>query len=310
MTPPDSHAKLTLSALENGKHVLCEKPLTITLDDAQRVIELAHSKNRILAANLIMRYDPIAHKVKQLIDSELLGKPLHAFFENYASDESLGPEHWFWKPEKSGCIFIEHGVHFFDLFQYWFGDFKVVSAQQSSRPNQLTDDKRPIIDQMSCTAIFRDYMPVNFYHGLTQADRLDRQEIRIVFERGSIRLFEWVPNAYELDGIMSKSDFENALNIMTPQNFDLLESYDQKDRNVTSYHKNYQVDGRYILKGDVQMSKSNLYGTMLRALLSDQIARIHDTNHKRLLTEMNGLNSLKAAVHATELATQQVSPFS
>ncbi|QQE12440.1 Gfo/Idh/MocA family oxidoreductase [Planctomycetota bacterium] len=309
VTPPDSHAKITLEALEHGKHVLCEKPLTITLDDAQRVVELANSKNRVLAANLIMRYDPLSLRVKNLIDSGILGKPLHGFFENYAGDESLGPDHWFWKPEKSGGIFIEHGVHFFDLFKYWLGDFKIVSAQQSARPNHQTDDGRPVIDQVNCAAIFRDYIPVNFYHGFTQPHRLDRQEMRIVFEHGSIRLFEWVPNSYEVDCILTKKEFEQIQNIMNPQSFDILESYDQNEITVHSYHKTYTVDGRYLLKGDVQMSKTDLYGTMLRSLLADQIAKIYDPSHERLLTEANGFNTLQAAVRATELAQEHHSPF-
>ncbi|QDU34448.1 Glucose--fructose oxidoreductase precursor [Poriferisphaera corsica] len=308
-TPPFAHTNIAIQALNNGKHVLCEKPLTLTLDEAQCMIELARSQKRVLAANLIMRYDPLSQKVKQLIDSNILGQPLHGFFENYAADEPLPPTHWFWKPELSGGIFIEHGVHFFDLYRYWLGDFKISSAQHTARPNQLTDDGRPIMDQVNCTAIVRDYIPVNFYHGFTQPHRLDRQEMRIVFERGSIRLFEWVPTSYELDCILSKHDFEQVQTILQPQSFEITENYSQTDREFHSYNRDYLIDGRYRITGDVQMPKTDLYGHMVRALLDDQITFIHNPNHQRLLTEDNGFTSLQAAVHATELASQLGSPF-
>ncbi|MBQ0906006.1 Gfo/Idh/MocA family oxidoreductase [Micromonospora sp. U21] len=44
----------------------------------------------------------------------MLGPVRRLAFENDASDEDLGPEHWFWDERASGGIFVEHGVHFFD----------------------------------------------------------------------------------------------------------------------------------------------------------------------------------------------------
>jgi predicted dehydrogenase len=49
-------------------------------------------------------------------------------FLNEAGDEGLGPEHWFWDRDTSGGIFVEHGVHFFDLVASWLGAGHVVAA--------------------------------------------------------------------------------------------------------------------------------------------------------------------------------------
>ena len=145
-TPPSTHCELAIAALDAGKHVLCEKPLATTLADARRMIDAARTARRFLAVNLIMRYDPLNQAVARILEAGLLGAPLHAFFENYAGDTPLCPEHWFWKPEISGGIFIEHGVHFFDLFRMWFGPGEVVAAQQSERP-----ESSGIMDQVHCT---------------------------------------------------------------------------------------------------------------------------------------------------------------
>ena len=192
-TPPSTHRELAIAALDAGKHVLCEKPLATTVADARRMIEVARTARRFLAVNLIMRYDPLNQAVARILETGLLGAPLHAFFENYAGDTPLGAGHWFWNPQVSGGIFIEHGVHFFDLFRMWFGPGEVVAAQQSER---LAGG---IIDQVHCTVRYDSVLLANFYHGFHQSSRMESQEARIVCERGTIRLFEWVPTRLEID---------------------------------------------------------------------------------------------------------------
>jgi predicted dehydrogenase len=88
-TPPFLHAPQGLAALRAGKHVLCEKPLAITLEQADAMNEAARQRGLLLTVNLMQRYNPIFDAVKHLIQTRLLGDLLHGFFENYASDENL-----------------------------------------------------------------------------------------------------------------------------------------------------------------------------------------------------------------------------
>ena len=295
-TPPFTHKDIVMAALRAGKHVLCEKPLATEIDDAREMVDAARDAGRVLAVNLIMRYNPISETVKHIIDKRLLGEPLHGFFENYAKDEPLPPDHWFWKRDKSGGIFIEHGVHFFDLFAWWLGPGRVVSAQETVRPG--TD----IVEQVNCTASYGDVL-VNFYHGFHQAARMDRQEMRLLFERGTVRLFEWVPTQIEIDCIATEETMEAVKALLQRiEKADAVETYSGSDRDVTSRHKSYEVDGRYLIRADVDMTKPELYGHVLRGLLSDQLAAISDPGHTRRVTEDNGLTSLEMAAAATELA--------
>ena len=98
-----------------------------------------------------------------MIERRLLGELLHGYFENYASDENLPAEHWFWDRAKSGGIFVEHGVHFFDMFAGWLGAGEVVAAQASRRAGTNIED------QVQCTVRYGDGVHVNFYHGFTAA---------------------------------------------------------------------------------------------------------------------------------------------
>src|SRR5438045_9710008 len=111
----------------------------------------------------MQRYNPLFALVKKIHQEKLLGNFLHGYFENYASDQNLHPDHWFWDKSKSGGIFIEHGVHFFDLFAGWLGKGKVVGAWQLSRANS----RQQITDRVQATVLYNGGL-VNFYHGFDQ----------------------------------------------------------------------------------------------------------------------------------------------
>src|SRR4029078_9922985 len=126
---------------------------------ADELIAIARRQDRLLVSNLMQRYNPLFAMVGQLIEGRLLGQLLHGYFENYASDENLPAEHWFWDREKSGGIFLENGVHFFDLFAGWLGRSEVVSAQASIRPGTNIED------QVQCAVRYRNGAHRDFYHG-------------------------------------------------------------------------------------------------------------------------------------------------
>jgi len=294
--PPWTHRELTEKSLRAGKHVLCEKPLALTADDAQAMLDLAREKNLLLVADLLMRYNPLCEAVKQIIDRRLLGEPLHGFFENYAKDEPLPPGHWFWDPAHSGGIFVEHAVHFFDLFRWWLGEMKLESAQSVRRPNS------EITEQVQCVCRYDNDVLVNFYHGFTQAERMDRQEMRILFERGTLQLVEWMPTKLQIDCIVTDRQLSALQDLLPHAVVETVKSYRGDERQVTSRHKPYEVDGRYLIRADTGMEKLDLYGHALRGLLADQVAFLRAPSHARRITEDHGRTSLVSAAAAQCLA--------
>jgi len=296
--PPVSHVALVTQALAAGKHVLCEKPLATNLDDARAMVGRARRAKRLLAVNLIMRYNPLCQAVDLIIKKGLLGEPLHGFFENYAKDEPLGPDHWFWDRDKSGGIFIEHGVHFFDLVEWWLGPGVVLASQESKRPG--TD----LVEHVNCTIAYGDGVLFNFYHGFHQTTRMDRQELRIVFERGSLALTEWVPTRLTIDAIVDDAALEMLQDIMPAAEVETVATYRGNERLCTSRHKPYAVDRRVVVSCGAGMSKQELYAHVLRALLADQVAAVRNSSHQRRVNESNGISSLETAVAADRLARE------
>ncbi len=69
-TPPFLHFPQALAALEAGKHVICEKPLAMTVEQADALIGVARKNDRVLVANLMQRYNPLYDAVNRLIQSQ------------------------------------------------------------------------------------------------------------------------------------------------------------------------------------------------------------------------------------------------
>jgi predicted dehydrogenase len=295
-TPPFLHFSQAKGALESGKHVICEKPLALTVEEADELIKIAHSRDCLLVANLMQRYNPLFEMVGRVIASKALGELLHGYFENYASDENLPAEHWFWDRAKSGGIFIEHGVHFFDLFAGWLGAGEAVAAQASCRPGTNIED------QVQCTVRYRDGVHVNFYHGFHQPGRMDRQELRLIFERGDLLLLGWVPTYARIHAIADEADTRTLSEIFPGARIDALVPYGPKDRHCVGHGREYDVYQEFELHWGEGRQKSRVYGELLRGLMSDQIGWIRDRNHTRKTTEQNGRDSVAVACAADRLA--------
>jgi len=295
-TPPFLHHEQAMAALTAGKHVICEKPLAMDLEQAEEMLAAAEEHDVLVVANLMQRYNPVFEIVQRLVESKVLGEVLHGYFENYANDEGLPAEHWFWDRAKSGGIFIEHGVHFFDMFAGWLGPGSVESAQVSIRPGTAIED------QVQCAARYCGDIMVNFYHGFTQTGRMDRQELRLLFERGDVTLYEWIPTSVRVHAVADEQGTRRLCELFPGARLDVSANYGPKDRACRGRHKDLDVYQTIDLAYGLGDSKMHRYGELLRAVMADQMAWISDHGHQRRITEENGRASLAMAVEADRLA--------
>jgi len=295
-TPPFLHHEQAMAALRRDKHVICEKPLALTLEEADEMIALARERDRLLVADLMQRYNPIFAAVRALITERLLGEPLNGTFENYANDEGLGPGHWFWDRSKSGGIFVEHGVHFFDLFAGWFGRGRVVAAQRTLRPGESVEE------QVQCTVRYGETVLVNLYHGFHQTARMDRQELRLVFERGDVTLHEWVPTQVRVYGLVEEAAARRLCELFPGARLDIAETYPPSQRFFHARHRTFEAFELIELHHGEGHRKMYRYGELLRAMMADQTAWIRDRSHERLVTEQHGRDALAMALQARRLA--------
>jgi len=295
-TPPFLHFEQAMAALTAGKHVICEKPLALTVEEADQLLAVARERDLLMVTNLMQRYNPVFNQVRRLIEDATLGKFLHGQFENYASDEYLPADHWFWNTAKSGGIFVEHGVHFFDLFTGWLGPGEVTASAAGIRP------KTGVEEQVECFVRYADGTWVTFYHGFHQAQRMDRQVMKLIFEHGDVTLLDWIPTRVRIHALVDEQQNRHLAELFPTAVLDITAMYGPSDRVHHSRHQSVDAFQMIELADGDQDLKQHRYGRMLRAMMTDQVAWIHDRTHRRVITETNGRDSLAVACEANRLA--------
>ena len=296
-TPPSTHHELVLAAARAAKHVLCEKPLACSVADAEEMLAAAAEAHTIAPVNFVLRYNGITDCVKAIIDSGVLGKVLSGRLTNCATDTPLGPDHWFWNKGLSGGIFIEHGVHFFDLYSHWLGAGEVVSAHARLREGTGQEDR------VTCTLAYESGAVASHYHGFDQMALMDRTDHRLVCECGDIRVEGWIPLTLSVDAAVDDEGAE-ALGALCPGcRVEVLQTYDGSP--TVGRGKQRRVTQRIRLTHTPQPDKQTLYADSIRALLADQVAFIRDGAHKRRVTEANGLAAVALAERAAALAAAE-----
>jgi len=117
--PPYRHAEVAISALTAGKHVFCEKPLTLDAVSANEVVEVAKKCNRLLLVGHVLPFFPEYAWARQLIDSGQYGKPIGGSFRRVISDPKWLENYW--NPALVGGPMLDLHVHDAHFIRYLFG---------------------------------------------------------------------------------------------------------------------------------------------------------------------------------------------
>jgi predicted dehydrogenase len=122
-TPNSLHEPIAVAALAAGKHVMCEKPLALSLDGARRMAAAAHEAGRVTAVNHRYRWVPAARYLKELLDNGEAGEIRQIFlnyFNGLVADPST-PLQWRQTRAEGGGVLADIGSHLIDLSLWWLG---------------------------------------------------------------------------------------------------------------------------------------------------------------------------------------------
>ena len=135
--PIGLHHEIAVACLEAGKHVLCEKPLAVSVRAGQRMVEAAASRGLVLGVAENVRYRPDARMMKYLLEADVLGRVQVWASARLGAALSLGfkPDAVFdgtpWRHRKAlagGGLALDAGVHTFHNIRYLCGEVSRVSA--------------------------------------------------------------------------------------------------------------------------------------------------------------------------------------
>lgn len=144
------HYQMTMDALNEGKHVICEKPIAMNLEEADRMIEAAHELGLWLLITLNQRFMPIHRKVKELLNDGQVGTPflVNAYIAGDVTVLMNDPYHWKGTWDRAGGgAFFDTGTHLVDLMHYWFGEPTAVNATLKRlmvKPENKADDNAAV----------------------------------------------------------------------------------------------------------------------------------------------------------------------
>jgi myo-inositol 2-dehydrogenase/D-chiro-inositol 1-dehydrogenase/scyllo-inositol 2-dehydrogenase (NAD+) len=129
-TPTFTHHPLTVEAAEAGKHIFCEKPMALTLKEADEMISVARRNNVKLQIGFMRRFDPEFRKAKSLIDEGVIGKPV--LVKSVGRGPGLPPR-WALDPRTGLGMVAEVNSHDFDTLRWFMNDeFKMIYADAAA----------------------------------------------------------------------------------------------------------------------------------------------------------------------------------
>lgn len=141
-TPNGYHAQQALEVLDAKKHVIIEKPMALTKQDAEKVIFKALHVQRQVFAVMQNRYSPPSVWIKEVVDSGILGEiylvQLNCYWNR--DERYYTPDSWHGKKDLDGGTLFTQFSHFIDIMYWLFGDIKNIHGRFADNNHQTLTD--------------------------------------------------------------------------------------------------------------------------------------------------------------------------
>ncbi len=225
----NSHAEIAIAALHAGKHVLVEKPLCRTMEEARRIEEAVRASGKQLMVGFVRRYDDNAAMIKSFIDGGEFGE---IYYAKTSSIRRLGnPGGWFADVERSGGgPLIDIGVHVIDLIWYFMGRPKVKSISANTyrklgarnhiryltsyKAADYSTERNTVEDMANALIRFDNGASLLVDVGFTLHARKDETTIKLYGDKGGFELEPETHIVTEKHGVILNSEPQtNSLSI-------------------------------------------------------------------------------------------------
>ncbi|MFH1421698.1 MAG: Gfo/Idh/MocA family oxidoreductase [Planctomycetota bacterium] len=197
------HKDHCVDSFAAGKHVFCEKPLAITIEQCEQIRNAHHKSNKLFITGFVLRYAPLYRKIKELITNGVLGRLV-----SIEGSENLGADHgsyimrnWRRYRKFSGPHLLEKCCHDFDLINWMvdsvatrvasFGGLNIFVPENKSVANKLTkpDDKPPLFYSWPAWEEIDPFMSEKDIEDNQVAILEYRNNVRVMFHTNSCNAF-------------------------------------------------------------------------------------------------------------------------
>ena len=176
--PPKLHAELTVAALKAGKHVLCEKPIALTVAEARRMVKTAQAAGKQLFIGHVLPFVPEYAYVRQLAASRQYGRPLGGHFKRIIAEPLWLKD--FYDPAAVGGPVVDLHIHDAHFIRLLWG--MPVAVQSTGRP------RGDVVEFINTQFLFADErVTVTAASGvIAQQGRSFTHAFEIYFERATL----------------------------------------------------------------------------------------------------------------------------
>jgi len=132
ITPPPTHLEMCKIAADLGIHVICQKPLAPTFDEAKQIVDYAEKAGIRFMVHENWRFQPWYREIKKLLDTGVVGDKIHSIYfrsrmgDGWGKDAYIPRQPYF--RDYPRLLVYENGVHFIDTYRYLCGEIKGVYA--------------------------------------------------------------------------------------------------------------------------------------------------------------------------------------
>lgn len=190
-----AHAQVTIAALRAGKHVLLEKPMAVTLEECQAIVDEAAAAGRIVMLGHNQRFARAHVRAREMIRQGLIGQPLsfHTSFGHSGPEIwTRNADSWFIHRDRAGLgVLADLGIHKTDLMHFLLDDPIVeVSAQMGTLDKQYPDGA-PIDLEDNATCLYRTRGGImGTMHVSWTMYASEDNSTRIYGTKGALRLYD------------------------------------------------------------------------------------------------------------------------
>lgn len=196
--PHTLHRDFCVQASNAGKHVIIEKPLSVTLDEADAMLAAAEAAGKLLLVAHVLRFVPNHRRVKEIIDRGDLGRPFLARYRNEHYPGVTPERHGWLNKRGEGGVPLAGSIHHADLIRWWMGEVEYVRGFERSWREEFVSEGQSDVNMI----IYRfrsGALGETTYSYATLASELNmRPNAALHFEHGSVSVFPREMRVYDV----------------------------------------------------------------------------------------------------------------
>ncbi|PTH20372.1 gfo/Idh/MocA family oxidoreductase [Staphylococcus arlettae] len=200
-TPNGTHYSITMDALNAGLHVICEKPLVFTTEEALKIKELAEQKNLIVGVTYGFSGNTMLLQMRSMIEQNKIGEInlvelqyTHGYAGSAKADKDNAAQKWRVDPKIAGPSFVigDLSTHTYYISQLVMPKMKIKKLLCDRQ--SFVGSRYPLEDNAYILMHYENGAVGRMWTSAVDAGRMDGQRIRIVGDNGSLEWWDSAPN--------------------------------------------------------------------------------------------------------------------